>query len=232
MYTVDSCVYLQWVDPPVGENVIDHAMSKGIKMLYKKGTTILHEGEMVHNAHFVSKGWAAYYLHNLHGESRIACLVGPKRVFGLGPTFDKLPINFSVKAIEDCEIYLVSRADLIQAMVDDLELGIEMVANVTKRLRCVFEGANIFSSLSSPRERLIYFFVSLLQSRECKEHGDWFELPVNLSHERIGEIIGASRVTISRIISKYKITGKLKSCKNKLYVHRELILEEYGEIGI
>jgi len=232
MYTVNSCLYLQWVDPPVGDIVIHHAINKGIKVSYKKGTTILHEGDVVQNAHFVSKGWAAYYLRNPRGESRIACLVGPKRVFGLGPTFDQLPINLSVKAIEDCEVYLVSRVDLIQAMVDDLELGIEMVANVTKRLRCVIEGANIFSSLSSPKERMIYFFVSLLQSWECEEHGDWFELPVNLSHERIGEIIGASRVTVSRIISSYKIRGKLKNYKNKLYVHRELIMEEYGELGI
>jgi len=232
MYTVNSCTYLQWVDPPVVESVVSHATSKGVKVSYKRGTTILHEGEVVQNAHFLAKGWVAYYVNNLRGESKIVCLVGPKRVFGLGEAFDMFPINLSVKAIEDCKVYLVSKADLIETMADNLEARIAVISILYNRLRCVIEGANLFSSLLSPKERLINFFVSMLQSYECKKHGDWFELPVNLSHERIGEIIGASRVTVSRIISKYKITGKLKNCKNKLYVHRELILEEYGEIGI
>lgn len=231
MYVANSCVYLQWVDSPVNDIIVRHAMSKGTKVSFRKGTTILQEGDVVQHAHFVRKGWAAYYLNNPCGESRIACLVGPGRIFGLGPAFDQLPINLSVKAIEDCEIYQVSREDLIQAMLEDINLGIEIVSNVTNRLRCVFEGANIFSPLSSPRERLIYYFVSLLQSWEYKEQGDWYELPVNLSHGRIGEIIGASRVTVCRIINHYKNIGKLKVSKHKLFVHRELIMKEYGELG-
>lgn len=232
MYVYYSSECLHWVDPVVKDAVTVHARSKGIKKTFKKGTIILHEGDIVEYAYFVEKGWAAYYLCNPCGELRIACLVGPGRVFGLGPAFDQLPINLSVKAVEDCEIRMVSRKDLIQAMREDINLGIEMVSNVTMRLRCIFEAVKLFSSLSTPKERLVYYFVSLLQSDECIQYGDWHELPVNLPHKQIGEIIGASRVTVCRMIGHYKTLGKIRTIRQKLLVRKEFWLEEYSRLGL
>jgi|GEM_PF-1568748 len=231
MYIANSLVYLQWIERPVKDTVIRYASSHGTRVSFKKGTIIIPEGSVAEHAYVVIKGWAAYYLNNLCGEERIASLVGPRRIFGLGPAFDQLPVSGSIQAIEDCEAYKVSRKDLIQAMLEDINLGIEMVSIVTLRLRSILEGENIFSSLTTPNQRLIYYFVSLLQSGEQKKHGngDWYELPVNLSHERIGEIISASRSTVCRMISKYKHTGKLKTVRNRLFIHRGLV-EEYGVI--
>ncbi|TCX51686.1 Crp/Fnr family transcriptional regulator [Dehalobacter sp. 14DCB1] len=232
MYFNNASVHLEWVDPPVNEILINFAKKKKIKEVFKKGTTIFEEGDVVHYAHLVTKGWAAYCLNSVCGESRIACLAGPGRIFGLAPAFNQLPLNISVKALEDCETYKVSRDDLIQGMLEDINLGIEIVSNVTMRLRCAFEGANIFSSLSTPKDKLIYYFVSMIQCGEYQEHGDWYELTVNFPHGRIAEIIGTTRVTVCRLFKYYKNVGKLKNANNKIYVHKGLIMEDYEKIGI
>ncbi|MCM1566136.1 MAG: Crp/Fnr family transcriptional regulator [Dehalobacter sp.] len=232
MYFDNLAVRLEWIDPPVDEILFNFVKRKNNKEVFKKGATIFHEGDVVYYACLVTKGWVAYCLNSICGESRIACLAGPGRIFGLAPAFCQLPINISIKVLEDCETYKVSRDDLIQGMLADINLGIEIVSTVTMRLMCAFEGANIFSSLSSPKEKLIYYFVSLIQSGEYKEHDDWYELTVNLSHARIAEIIGTTRVTVCRMFHYYKNVGKLKNDNNKIYVHKGIIMEDYEKIGV
>jgi len=232
MYFNNSSVHLEWLDPPVNEILINFVMKKKIKEVFKKGTTIFEEGDSVKYAHLVTKGWVAYCLNSVGGELRIACLAGPGRIFGLAPAFSQVSLNISVKALEYCETYKVSRDDLIQGMIEDINLGIEIVSNVTMRLKTAFEGANIFSSLLTPKEKLIYYLVSMVQCGEYKEHGDWYELTLNLSHARIAEIIGTTRVTVCRMFKYYKNVGKLKNDNNKIFIHKGLIMEDYEKIGV
>ena len=43
----------------------------------------------------------------------------------------------------------------------------------------------------------------------CKRCGNWCQLPFRLTHERIGELIGSTRVTSTRLISKLKTADLL-----------------------
>ncbi len=223
MLISNSQVDLQWIERPVRDIVIKHTLSKGTKVRFKKRTVIIKEGSIVQHTYVIFKGWAAYYLSNPCGQARIASLVGPLRSFGLGPALDQLPVKVSIVAVEDCEMYRVSRNDLIQAMQEDVNFGIEMVSVVNMRVRSILEGANIFSSLSTPEQRLIYYFISLLQSEGVKEDGEWYALPVNLCHERIGEIIDTSRITVCRMFNRFKQTGRLKMERNRIYIHKKFV---------
>ncbi|ACL18764.1 cyclic nucleotide-binding protein [Desulfitobacterium hafniense DCB-2] len=223
MLISNSQMDLQWIERPVRDIVVRHTLSKGTKVRFKKRTVIIEEGSIVQHAYVIFKGWAAYYLSNPCGQARIASLVGPLRSFGLGPALDQLPVKVSIVAVEDCEMYRVSRSDLIQAMQEDVNFGIEMVSVVNMRVRSILEGANIFSSLSTPEQRLIYYFISLLQSEGVKEDGEWYALPVNLCHEQIGEIIDTSRITVCRMFNRFKQTEKLKMEHNRIYIHKKFV---------
>ena len=44
----------------------------------------------------------------------------------------------------------------------------------------------------------------------CKRRcGDWCDLPFRITHERIGELIGSTRVTSTRLISKLRRQAQL-----------------------
>ena len=52
---------------------------------------------------------------------------------------------------------------------------------------------------------------SILVNRLGRRCGQWCELPFRLTHERIGELIGSTRVTSTRLISKLRIAELLKA---------------------
>ena len=53
-------------------------------------------------------------------------------------------------------------------------------------------------------EQRLHALLSLLVRRLGRRRGDWCDLPFRLTHERIGELIGATRVTTTRMISKIR----------------------------
>ncbi|MFZ9947752.1 MAG: helix-turn-helix domain-containing protein, partial [Vulcanococcus sp.] len=53
-------------------------------------------------------------------------------------------------------------------------------------------------------EQRLHALLSLLVRRMGRRCGDWCDLPFRLTHERIGELIGATRVTTTRMISKIR----------------------------
>ena len=61
--------------------------------------------------------------------------------------------------------------------------------------------------LGSAEQRLQALFA-LLVNRLGRRCGDWWQLPFRLTHERIGELIGSTRVTSTRLISRLR-TSKL-----------------------
>ncbi len=53
-------------------------------------------------------------------------------------------------------------------------------------------------------EQRLQALLSILVNRLGKRCGQWCELPFRLTHERIGELIGSTRVTSTRLISKLR----------------------------
>ena len=53
-------------------------------------------------------------------------------------------------------------------------------------------------------EQRLHALLGLLVRRLGRRCGNWCDLPFRLTHERIGELIGATRVTTTRMISKIR----------------------------
>ncbi len=57
--------------------------------------------------------------------------------------------------------------------------------------------------LGSAEQRL-HALLALLVNRLGRRCGEWCDLPFRLTHERIGELIGTTRVTTTRLISRFR----------------------------
>jgi len=64
--------------------------------------------------------------------------------------------------------------------------------------------------LGSAEQRL-QALLALLVTRLGHRRGDWCDLPFRLTHERIGELIGTTRVTTTRLISRLRASRLLVS---------------------
>jgi len=229
MDVLHSSMYLQWANPPASDKFFNYVKEKGFKKSFKKGTTILHEGEIVQHGYYIVEGWIALCFSNPTGDPRIAMIIGPKRPFGIAPVLDQVPIPLSFKAIRDCEFYVVSRDALIQGMREDIDLNLEMFAGIFAKCKSAYQKINLATYFPSEK-KLVFFFITLLQYMEYREAREWYELPINLSHTQIAQLIGLSRVTVCNIFNKYRAEGEIRYSPKKLFVSNRLINDEYVKL--
>lgn len=64
--------------------------------------------------------------------------------------------------------------------------------------------------LGSAEQRL-HALLALLVNRMGRRCGDWCHLPFRLTHERIGELIGTTRVTTTRLITRIRKAGLIEA---------------------
>ena len=60
-------------------------------------------------------------------------------------------------------------------------------------------------------EQRLHALLALLVHRMGRRCGDWCHLPFRLTHERIGELVGTTRVTTTRLITRIRKAGLLES---------------------
>ena len=56
-------------------------------------------------------------------------------------------------------------------------------------------------------EQRLTALLQLLVERLGHRCGDWYELPLHLSHQRLAELVGHTRVTVTRQLSKWRQAG-------------------------
>ena len=56
-------------------------------------------------------------------------------------------------------------------------------------------------------EQRLAALLQLLVERLGHRCGDWYELPLHLSHQRLAELVGHTRVTVTRQLSKWRQAG-------------------------
>ena len=58
-------------------------------------------------------------------------------------------------------------------------------------------------------EKRLHALLALFVNRLGRRCGDWCDLPFRITHDRIGELIGSTRVTSTRLISKLRNSDQL-----------------------
>lgn len=214
---------IPWIEPPANFKWGELIKKRGRPAVYKKGTVVISEGDTLNNMFYVDKGMAKYTISYESGGSRAIGLLLPGRIFGEGPIFLQEPLCLSVLTIDDSVIYSICKDEVTRAIYEEPDLSIDLICNVTYKIKIILKGFTVVSFMT-PRERLLSFFSSLLKEQNINSNSEWYALSLNLTQEQIGEIIGANRVTVCRIINHWKKKGFYKTNCSRTYIHGDLFL--------
>lgn len=219
---------IPWIEPPANYKWGELIKKRGRPAFYKKGAAVISEGDILKNMYYVNKGMAKYTISYESGGSRAIGLLLPGRIFGEGPIFLQKPLCLSVITIDDSEIYSLCMEEVTRAIYEEPDLSIDLICNLTYKIKIILKGFTVVSFMT-PNERLLSFFISMLIEQNLDNGSDWFALSQNLTQEQIGEIIGANRVTVCRIINHWKRKGVYRTKGSKTYLHRHLFSSKKAE---
>ncbi len=156
----------------------------------------------------ISAGKVKEYVTSKQGKMIIVRIAKPGDIIGLEAILGGTAYGTSAETIEPVKAYFITRRDLLGALRCDEEFRLIVARQLSDGCRCAYKGIRRIALVPSVAARVAHFLIDwaqdsfALDGRPC--------LRINLTHEEIGQVIGASRETVSRIVSSFRRKGWIR----------------------
>jgi len=188
-----------------------------------------NEGEKSDKLFIVNRGQVKVSKFTIDGKEQILYLLNSGEFFGELHLFNPDEANnFSVYAIEDTEICVLTKEAMDQIMEDNHQIAMKILTSLTQRLAQTQNLAQNLATKSSEVRVASVILEFCHKFGRIGKDGVLVELP--LSREEIASYVGVTRETVSRKFSKFEKLGLISLFGNKqMLVNDQNGLREYTQ---
>jgi len=183
---------------------------------FKKGQTILFQGEVPRYTYVVKSGIVRTYNISANGDEQIISLSAPYEVLPEAWFLHEVSTAYYFYgAYTDCQVYLVPREELIETVMNHPEVGQYLLRQAIR----LHVGSKVhINALEQPksRDKLVHLLHYLLL-RFGEDMGNGQErINLRLTHQTLADMLGTTRETIALELSRLR-KEKIINYKQQLY---------------
>jgi CRP/FNR family transcriptional regulator, cyclic AMP receptor protein len=170
--------------------------------VYPKGAMLFIEGQQSRGVFVLCTGKVKLSTTSREGKTIITKISEPGDVLGLNAVVSGVPYEVTAEMMEPGQANFVPRDSLLQLMKDFPEAAVRISQQLSRNYYTAYEEIRTLGLAASPSEK----FAKLLLSWSTKPSPSdgCSQLKLTLTHEEIGEIIGTTRETVSRLFSEFR----------------------------
>jgi CRP/FNR family transcriptional regulator len=169
---------------------------------YPSGAILFVEGQIPRGAYVLCAGKVKLSTTSKDGKVLVLKMVSPGEVMGLSAVISSEACEITAETLEPCLVNFVDREGLLRLMERSGELGLRSALAVSREFQYAYREIHelvLARSSSGKLARLLLSWVNGIEphSREVRIRG-----PV--THEEMAQRIGASRETVTRLLSELR----------------------------
>jgi CRP/FNR family transcriptional regulator, cyclic AMP receptor protein len=181
------------------------------------GETVVHQDEGESRSFFIiAEGSVNIAVLSSEGKQTILTRLRTGDFFGEMAILDGEPRSASVVAAEECMLLVLYRKPFLDILQRFPKIAIQMLVEMSRRLRRTNRHINTLSLMS------IYGRVSDIILRLAKEQGEregkFVVIRGRPTHQVLADMVGASRETVSRILSQLQKRQYIAIDRDKLVI--------------
>jgi CRP/FNR family transcriptional regulator len=170
--------------------------------IYPKGAMLFIEDQHPRGVFVLCSGKVKLSTTSREGKTIITKLSLPGDVLGLNAVVSDHLYEVTAEMMEPGQANFIPRDSLLQLMRDFPEVAMRVAMQLSRNYYAAYEEIRTLGLAASPSEKFAKLLLSW--SAEMAQNGGSNQLRLTLTHEEIGEIIGTTRETVSRLISDFK----------------------------
>jgi CRP/FNR family transcriptional regulator len=173
-----------------------------IERKYKKNKIVFMEGEAAEAVYFVKNGKIKISKNTSDGKEHIIHIMIDGEVFAEACLFGMSPYPANAEAIEDSEVYMIKNSDLEKLLESSPKTAIQIIKVMSKRLNLVssqIENLALRDAYGRTASLIIQLFKN---DGKAAENG--VVLKTNLSRQDMGNMVGLTRETLTRALTRLK----------------------------
>ena len=192
---------------------------------YAKGSVILFEDDPGDSLFIVREGRVKVVLIGEDGREVILGMLGVGEHFGELSLIDSRPRSAHVIAVEDSQLIVLRREDFRRRVDESPAVAWALLQELSRRLRRADEqiGSLVLLDVDGRIARLLL---------DAEGEGKSSEFQRRLTHQKIAQMIGASRETVSRAMRDFQERGLITVARRQIAIANRSGLEALAKVKV
>nr|WP_320133726.1 Crp/Fnr family transcriptional regulator [uncultured Holophaga sp.] len=182
------------------------------------GTRLFGQGEPATEMFLLKAGFIKLTRQQPDGTEVPLGIRGPGSLVGETVLTEAGTYPLSAWCMEDCLTCGFTRSGFESLVLDHPGIGLQLLRNMSERIERLTDLLES-STAASLEERLLGTLTLLAREHGIPE-GNQLRLPFNLTHEELGLLVGAHRVSVTRAMGRLQSRRLLKSDRQGLVLSR------------
>lgn len=167
-----------------------------IPRMYRAGQLVYLQGASPDCFYYLVSGSVRSFISTQAGEERVLAIHRSGDLMGEASFFDGCPRVTSAMALEDCRILTINQEQLDAAFQRHPELALPMLQYLARTVRMLSD--HVETSSLPAQQRIARWLLSQPAANDGS---------IRATHEGIGQAVGLSRVTVSRVLGELAAQG-------------------------
>lgn len=190
---------------------------------YPAGAVLFAEAQSPRGVYIIRRGRVKLSLCGSDGRTLILRIADVGCPLGVAAGVSGRPYEATAETQEACDISFLRQVDLLRLMRQHGELGLWVTLHISRDYASTCREIRDLMLSDSASEKLARLLVGWLdENTGAKNPG---QMKLALTHEEIGQMIGSSRETVSRLFAGFKKQHLIQQTGSTLVIPNRVALE-------
>jgi CRP/FNR family cyclic AMP-dependent transcriptional regulator len=160
-----------------------------------------------------------------NGKTMIVKIAQAGEVLGLSATVSGRPYEMTAVTLDPCQVTFIKREDFLRFLKDDVQVCFKVAEQLSEKYYAICNEVRSLGLSHSATEKLAKLLLDW-SSKNVDSSNSKPRVSLKLTHEEIGQMIGTSRETVTRLLADLKKQRILDARGSTLVIQDQLALRE------
>jgi CRP/FNR family transcriptional regulator, cyclic AMP receptor protein len=195
---------------------------------YQPGVLLFSEKTASSGLFIILSGEVKLSINSSDGKRLILSIAKAGEILGLSSALSGLPSEMTAEVLYPAKIAVIERTQFLNFLTRHPEVYQTVTQELSLQYKVACEQLRTVALSSTAPEKLARLLLDWSESGQKTENGTRFRF--SLTHEEIGEFIGASRETVTRTLSTFKSRHLVAFNGSTLTIPSRIALESLAGI--
>jgi len=177
--------------------------------LYPRGVMLVVEGQPSRGLYILCSGKAKIYVNSAEGQSLTLRFVEHGEVLGLSSLIADECYPFTAETLCPSQVSFIPRLEFLQFMRANPDVALRVSKHLSMELGKAWQQTKLLALAPDTHSKVAQFLLERAQ-KHGQSTADGLRIALHMTHEEIAQSIGASRESVSRILSDWKHRGLIQ----------------------
>ncbi|HMD85699.1 MAG TPA: Crp/Fnr family transcriptional regulator [Terriglobia bacterium] len=184
---------------------------------YPKGALLFVEGQPTRGLFLMCAGQAKLYVNSAEGQSLTLRIVEPGEALCLSALIADESYPATAETLCPSQVSFLPRLGFLQMMRAHPDVSLRVAKHLSMEVSKAWQQTRMLALAPDTHAKLTQFLFGWAE-KHGQATADGLRITLHMTHEEIARNIGASRESVSRILSDWKQRGVIRVCAGSITI--------------